>query len=96
MEYKNCTLGDLLNVVIDWFIPKLYEKYIELNVRYTSCYKGYDQSIPFYIHDRPKWIADDLIEKLVKTQAKVKYTQIISDEYQVDMLQTYEVKNMSR
>ena len=40
VEYKNCTLSDLLNVVIDRFIPKLYEKYIELNVRYTSSYKG--------------------------------------------------------
>ena len=37
---KNCTLTDLLNVIIDWFIPKLYEKCIELNVRYTSSYKG--------------------------------------------------------
>ena len=40
VEYKNCTLSDLLNVVIDRFIPKLYEKYIELNVRYTCSYKG--------------------------------------------------------
>ena len=24
VEYKNCTLSDLLNVVIDRFIPKLY------------------------------------------------------------------------
>ena len=47
VEHKNCTLPDLLNVVIDRFIPKLYEKYIELNVRYTSCYKGYDRSIIF-------------------------------------------------
>ena len=66
VEYKNCTLSDLLNVVIDRFIPKLYEKYIELNVRYRSCYKGYDRSIPFYMHDRPKWIVDDMIEKLAK------------------------------
>ena len=29
VEYENCTLSDLLNVVIDRFIPKLYEKYIE-------------------------------------------------------------------
>ena len=47
VKYKNCTLSDLLNVVIDKFIPKLYEKHIELNVRYTSCYKGCDRSILF-------------------------------------------------
>ena len=71
----------MLNVVINRFIPKLYEKYIELNVRYTSSYKGYNRSIPFYMHDRPKWIVDDMIEKLAKTQAKVKYVQIIKIQY---------------
>ena len=46
-------------------------------MRYTSCYKRYDQSVDFYKHDRPKWIDDDMIEKLAKIQAEVKYTQII-------------------
>ena len=78
VEHKNCTLSDLLNVVIDRFIPKLYEKYIELNVRCTSCYNGYDRSIHFYMHDRPKCIVDDMIEKLAKIQAEVKYAQIIN------------------
>ena len=77
MEYKNCALSDLLNVAIDRFISKLYEKYIELNVRYTSSYKGYNRNIPSYMHDRPKWIVDDMIEKLAKIQEELKYTQII-------------------
>ena len=77
MEYKNCTVSDLLNVVIDRFIPKLYEKYIELNVRYTSSYKGYNRSIPFYMHDRPKWIVDNMIEELAKIEAELNYAQII-------------------
>ena len=45
VKYKKCTLSDFHNVVIDRFIPKLYERYIGLNVRYTSCYKGYDLEI---------------------------------------------------
>ena len=77
VEYKNCTLSDLLNVVIDKFIPKLYEKYIELNVRYMSCYKGYDRSVLFYMLDRPKWIIDYMTEKLAEIQAEVKYSKII-------------------
>ena len=76
VEYKNCTLSHLLNVVINRFNPKLYKKYTELNVRYTSSHKGYNRSIPFYIHDRPKWIVDDMIEKLAKIQEEVKYAQI--------------------
>ena len=42
-----------------------------------SSYKGYNRSIPFYMHDRPKWIVDDMIEKLAKIQEEVKYAQII-------------------
>ena len=42
-----------------------------------SSYKGYDRSIPFYMHDRPEWIVDDMIEKLAKIQQEVKYAQII-------------------
>ena len=33
--YKNCTLSELLQVIIEKFIPKLYRKYVELNVLYT-------------------------------------------------------------
>ena len=77
VEYKNGTLSDLLNVVFDRFIPKLNKKYIELNVRNMSSYKGYNRSIPFYMHDRPKWIVDDMIEKLAKIQAEVKYAKIV-------------------
>ena len=67
----------MLNVVTDRFIPKLYEKYIELTVRCKSCSKGYDRSISFYMHDRPKWIVNDMIEKLVKIQAEVTYADIV-------------------
>ena len=77
VEYKNCTLSDLLSVVIYRFIPKLYEKYVELNARCTSSYKGYNRNISFYQHDRPKWIFDGMIEKLAKIQEEVKYAQII-------------------
>ena len=29
------------------------------------------------MHDRPKWIADDMIEKLAEIQAEVKYADIV-------------------
>ena len=29
------------------------------------------------MHDRPKWIVDDMIEKLAKIQAEVKYAKIV-------------------
>ena len=42
VEYINCAVSDLLNVVVDRFIPELYEKYIEFHVRYRSSYNGYN------------------------------------------------------
>ena len=56
VEYKNSTLSELLQVLIENFIPKHYEKYIELNVKrkhhniplvkYTSGFRKYQQEIP--------------------------------------------------
>ena len=66
MEYKNCTLSDLLAVIVERFIPKLYEKYIELNIKFTSAYRKYDVNIPHYMHNRPRWIVDDMLEKVGK------------------------------
>ena len=61
--YKNCTLSELLQVLIENFIPKCYGKYVELNVKYTSGFQGYQQEIPQYWQNRPKWYVLDLLEK---------------------------------
>ena len=44
--YKNCTLSELFQVLIENFIPKHCEKYIELNAKYTSGFWKYQQEIP--------------------------------------------------
>ena len=64
IQYKNCTLSDLLAVIVDRFIPKLYEKHIESNIKFTSAYRKYDFNIPHYMHNRPRWIVDDMLEKV--------------------------------
>ena len=46
--YKNSTPSELLQVLIENFIPKHYEKYIELNVKYTTGFGKYQQEIPQY------------------------------------------------
>ena len=46
-------------------------------MRYRSSYNGYNWIIPFYMHDWPKWIVGDMIQKLAKIQEWVKYAQII-------------------
>ena len=52
--YKNCTLIELFQVLIGNFFPKHYEKYIELNAKYTSGFWKYQQEIPQYWQSRPR------------------------------------------
>ena len=61
--YTNWTLSELVQVLIENFIPKLYEKYIELSVKYTSGFWKCQQEIPQYWRNRPKWYVLDLLEK---------------------------------
>ena len=62
------------------------------------------------MHDRPKWIVNDMIEKLVKIQAEMKYADIVKIQKNIQSknditsaeskdenhtCQTYKVKSMS-
>ena len=70
IKYKNCTLCDLLAVIVERFIPKLYEKYTESNIKFTSTYRKYDVNIQHYIHNCPCWIVDDMLEKVGKISSE--------------------------
>ena len=61
--YKNCTLSALLQVLLENFSPKHYEKYVELNVRYTAGFSKYQEEIPQYWQNRPKWYVLNLLGK---------------------------------
>ena len=61
--YKNCTLSALLQVLLENFSPKHYEKYVELNVRYTAGFSKYQEEIPQYWQNRSKWYVLNLLEK---------------------------------
>ena len=62
--YKNCSLSELLSVVIESFIPKHYQKYVELNIRYGDGYKKYAPGIPEFLRNRPKQIVEILQDKM--------------------------------
>ena len=57
--HKHCTLSELLSIIIDSFLPRLDEKYIEVNVHYTSGYKKYQRNIPKYRYNRPQLPSHD-------------------------------------
>ena len=62
--YKNCSLSELLCVLIDSFVPNLYEKYVSLNIRYTDGHKRYNKNIPSYMVNRPGPLVEDMLQKL--------------------------------
>ncbi|KAI4808774.1 hypothetical protein KUCAC02_000820 [Chaenocephalus aceratus] len=51
---KNCSLSEMLTVLVTDFLPRTYRKYIELNVKYSSVYRGYNENMPKFFKDRPK------------------------------------------
>ena len=55
------SLSELLTIIIEKFIPKLYMKYVELNIRCTGGYKSYQEGIPSYLHNRPKSLVKHLL-----------------------------------
>ena len=65
--YKNCTLSELLTVIIEEFIPKLYRNYVTMNVRSTSKQKKYLENIPSFLKDRPRALVTDVLDKIIQS-----------------------------
>ena len=75
--YKNCSLNELLSVLIDSFIPKRYNKYVcKLNVRYGDGCKKYSPGIPYFLRNRPKQIVDILLDKMQRVTNDISVTKI--------------------
>ena len=64
--WENCTLSELLTIVIESFLTKLYERYVELNVKFTNGYEKYRESVPEPYHNSPRFIAQNMLEKMCK------------------------------
>ncbi|XP_057297349.1 uncharacterized protein LOC130627119 [Hydractinia symbiolongicarpus] len=84
--YRSCTLSELLKIIVESFLPKLYDKYVEMNVKYTSGYKKYQSSIPPFLHDRPRWFVRDILDK------RDKVTTTMVDSVGVGLGHTFNVK----
>ena len=59
--FKNCTLSNLLEIIITKFFPKLYRKYVSLNVKCSSEYKRY--VVPNFLQNRPRKLVKFLLER---------------------------------
>ncbi|XP_056157131.1 uncharacterized protein LOC130131474 isoform X2 [Lampris incognitus] len=73
--YKNCSLSDTITVIVQDFLPRSYERYIELNAKCSSGYQVYSQNVPPYLRDKPKIVAEHIMtrhqESLIFTEGQV-------------------------
>ena len=74
--YKSCFLSKLLSVLIDSFIPKHYNKYVELSVKYGNGCKKYCPGIPYFLRNRQKQTVDILLEKMQRVTDDIFVTKI--------------------
>lgn len=58
------TLSTLMRVVIQDFLPDLFQNYVMLNYRASSNFKAYDASIPHYLHNRPRTVVQHCMKRL--------------------------------
>ncbi|XP_046862045.1 uncharacterized protein LOC124455456 [Xenia sp. Carnegie-2017] len=61
---RNNSVSDLVDVIINHFLPDSYKKYKEQNIRCTSSYRGYDDRVPKYLHDRPRGVVQHIISRI--------------------------------
>ncbi|XP_034077584.1 uncharacterized protein LOC117549639 [Gymnodraco acuticeps] len=58
----------MLTVLVTDFLPRTYRKYIELNVKYSSVYRRYNENMPKFLKDRPRSGADHVMSRLTEAQ----------------------------
>ena len=64
--YKNCSLSELLTVIIESFIPKRYSKYVALNIRYGDGCNKYTSGVPEFLRNGPKQVVDMLLDEMYR------------------------------
>ena len=69
--FKNCTLSELLEIIITKFLPKLYRKYVFLNVKYSSEYKRYTDVVPNFLQNRPRELVKFLLERSQRVSTRM-------------------------
>ncbi|XP_042288518.1 uncharacterized protein si:dkey-31c13.1 isoform X2 [Thunnus maccoyii] len=73
--YKNCSLSDTITVIVQDFLPRSYQRYIEFNAKCSSDYRVYSQNVPPYLRDKPRIVAEHIMtrhqESLIFTEGQV-------------------------
>ena len=69
--FKNSTFSKLLEIIITKFLPKLYRKYVSLNVKSSSEYKGSTDVVPNLLQNRPGELVKLLFERSQRVSTRM-------------------------
>ncbi|ROT61087.1 hedgehog interacting protein-like protein [Penaeus vannamei] len=61
--YKNCSLSNLMTVIVTDFLPKSYKRYVELNRRRSFKYTNSDGELPTFLHELPLDVAQHVMKR---------------------------------
>ncbi|CAM4649087.1 unnamed protein product [Leuciscus chuanchicus] len=61
--HRNCSLSETLIVIMRDFLPKSYQKYIELNIKCSSGSRKYSGNVPCFLRDRPRIMAQHIMKR---------------------------------
>ena len=77
-NHRKCTLMEMLKVVIQEFLPKLSDRYVELNIKYTEKDKKFETVLPPLLKNRPRKIIDHLLDQISKVEsAEINSVEIV-------------------
>lgn len=61
--YRNCNLSEIIELLINKFLPQRYSVYVHNNLKMSAKYMKYSKKIPSFLHERPKWFIEHMQEK---------------------------------
>ena len=58
------SISELLTIIVEKPLSRRDERYVEMNVFYSSGFKKYQSEIHSYLWNRPKIIVEDILKKI--------------------------------
>ena len=82
-RHKNLTLSSLMCILIEHFLPEMYEKYVTAQFKMTGSYRQYYSWVPDFLHNRPRTVIAHSLQRIQNCE-KEKYKesdiQMLSEE----------------
>ena len=63
-KQKNLTLSSLLCILVEHFLPDMYEKYVSAQFKMTTSYRQYYSWVPDFLHNRPRSVITHSLQRI--------------------------------